>query len=46
MHAYKVTIRSPQCSGSYYAMAFNWYECFSQAVIEFGVRAVICVKPI
>jgi hypothetical protein len=45
MHAYIVTIRSPQGRTRYNAIAVTWFDCFMQASAEFGVRAVICVKP-
>ena len=45
MRPYTVTIRSPQGRATYPAIAASWIDCFLQASAEFGVRAIICVKP-
>lgn len=45
LHPYTVTICSPQGRSRYNAIAVTWFDCFMQASAEFGVRAVISVKP-
>ncbi len=45
LHPYTVTIRSPQGRTRYNAIAVTWFQCFMEASAEFGVRAVICVRP-
>jgi len=46
MHPYLVKVYGPRGKTTYNAVAQCWWDCFQQAVKEFGVRSIIFIRPI